>query len=160
MTASDQVCALKTREVFVMKQRPFSSLTFLCALLAAPMLARPANADPEVAEKLTGAVIDVEGYVYSTLKKGQMLSHPKWPYLIMVAAVDGKTLRVPVVVHLSTDRKIDSVVQAKEGKLSVQDGNKLILELHQGSGTNLEDGSQIKFEKKTWEMSLPADFGK
>jgi lipopolysaccharide export system permease protein len=102
---------------------------------------------------------DAEEFLYSMLKKNNSISHPSMPYSMFVKSVKGRKLIDPVIKHRAKSGEIDGVVQARDAELHVDIANKkLLVHMHNGSGTSAEDGSRIVFEDRIWDVELPDDW--
>ncbi len=102
---------------------------------------------------------DAEELVYSVLRKQQCIVHPSLPYAMWVRGVQGRKLLNPTFRHRDAKGELDVVVSAKDAVIHVHSAKKQMEIIMRNGVASGEDGSNIYFPEKKFEVELPANFG-
>jgi lipopolysaccharide export system permease protein len=98
---------------------------------------------------------DVEELLYTVLQKDRQVSHPRLGYALFVREVQGRKLTDAIFKHRNEKGEYDLVAWAHEAELRVDLRNKVLHVHMMDTDARKDDGSEIYYQDKVWEVPLP-----
>jgi lipopolysaccharide export system permease protein len=102
---------------------------------------------------------DAKELIYSLVKKNGAISHRQLPYEMHVKGVRGEQLLGPVFKRKDGLGRITYVATAQEAELEVDMPHRMLSITMTNGIVSSADGSRVYFQKRTFPVELPKDFG-
>jgi RNA polymerase sigma factor (sigma-70 family) len=161
MTRITLVAALlTTAAVVTVATVPFIRPT-LVAASQAPSTDKETQANQEKPRPIEQKIVqfrDLEDTFYKILKRDREFNHPRWPFVIKVRDVQGKTLIDATFTHRTNgkDNEFDAVIQAKRAVLRVDLDAKIVrVLLEEVEVQNLIRNQDVILKSNALEFPIP-----